>query len=311
MITDAHVHCLSGALNVLVRALDLAGIDRAVVLAWPGEGEAVAEEAERDGAGRLRVAFAPDLRLAGTARWDAELGRIERLTPSLAGLKIYKDLGFGITNLEGKRISLLSPELEPLWAIADGTGLPVILHCGDPADFWRRRPRLRAQQLMRHPEWQYARQPDVKPRSLMYRERAELVRRHPRVRFVGAHFGGFPDTPEALDDYLRLGPVDTSAALEEVLTFDRRAIGEVIAKHHGRIMWGSDVPVGPPPGRDTAAIKISAKFLADSLSMITQAGTVPAPTPLECPWTVAGLGLTGSARAEILHQTAARIFWRD
>src|SRR6266487_51989 len=309
MIIDAHVHCAPGALSVLLRALDLARIDRAVVLAWPGVGEALVDEAERDGAGRLRVAFAPDLQLAGTQRWNAELDRIERLATSLAALKVYKQLSFGIANLDGRPIGLLSPELEPLWALAGRAGLPVILHCGDPADFWRARPGLRAQQLVRYPEWHYANQQGVKARALMYRERAELVCRHPQVCFVGAHLGGFPDGPGALEEYLRLGPVDTSAALEEVLTFDHREVRETIERHHDQIMWGSDLPVGPPPGRDALAVKIAAKFLIDSLNLATESVTLPAPTPVTCPWTVPGLGLTGSARAAVLHQTAARIFW--
>jgi hypothetical protein len=312
LIIDAHLHCDPTALRILMRALDLAGIDRAVVLSRPGLGEPFVEAVAREGHGRLRVALAPDVRLAGTPRWDIELVRLERLTADLAAIKLYKQLGFGIVNADGRRISLLSPELESLWELVEGTGLPVILHCGDPADFWRERPRLRARQLELHPEWWYATQPDVKPRALMYRERAELVHRYPGVCFVGAHLGGFPEGPEPLEEYLQLGPVDTSAALEEALTFDRRIVLQIVDRYPDRIMWGSDLILSAlRPGTDTAAVKIAAKYLVDSLRLVTEAVTLPTPSPLECPWTVRGLGLSGSSRAWVLQRTASRILWRD
>jgi predicted TIM-barrel fold metal-dependent hydrolase len=309
-VVDSHVHCAAGRVEELLRVLDVAGIDGAVVVTFPGEAEAVLEEALRLAPGRLRVLVAPDIRLAGTTAWEPELARMDQLLASAAGIKLYKQASFGVRNSEGSLVSLLSPELEPLWAMAAARGRPVLLHCGDPADFWRRTPRLRSRQLEVHPGFRYRDLPEVPSRRWMIRCRDELFRRHPEVRFVGAHLGGFPATPAELTRFLRLGAADTSAALEEILTFDRPAVERIVHRHERDILWGSDVFVTRTwLGDDRAAVKLKAKFLADSLRMVTAAETVHVPAPHQFPWRAPGLGLTGPRLESVLHGNADRIYW--
>jgi len=259
---------------------------------------------------RLRVLVSPVLELAGGA-WEAELAEIDRLLPYAAGVKLYKDANFGVRNRCGARVSLLSPELEPLWAIAAAHGRPVLVHCADPLDFWRRTPRLRARQLEVYPENRYRGSHTVPSRRSMIRARDELLRRQPAVRFVGAHLGGFPATPSELARFLALGPADTSAALEEVLTFDRPEVDGVLRRHERDLMWGSDLILGAqPPGSERAAVMMSAKFLADSLRLATAAGPVHAPASRDCPWTAPGLNLSGSLREAVLGGNALRMYWQ-
>jgi predicted TIM-barrel fold metal-dependent hydrolase len=310
-VIDAHLHCSASSVHILVRALDIAEIDGAVVLAFPGESRRLLEEAHRVAPRRLRVLVSPILQLAGTgSAWESELAEIDRLLGHAAGIKLYKDANFGLRNRDGKPISLLSPELEPLWAIAAAHDKPLLMHCADPSDFWRRSPRLRARQLEIYPEWSYRRSRAVPSRRWMTRSRDELFRREPSVRFVSAHLGGFPATPGELGRFMGLGLADTSAALEEVLTFDRYAVDRLLRRHEHDIMWGSDLILGAQPkGEERSALMVSAKFLADSLKLATAEEPVHAPASAMCPWTAPGLGLRGSLRESILSANAIRIYW--
>jgi predicted TIM-barrel fold metal-dependent hydrolase len=308
-VVDAHVHCLAGSVGLLVRAMDLAGIDGAVILAAPGQGEQVLEEALGVDSRRLRVLVSPDVSLAATPAWGAELDAMDRLLEHAAGIKLYKNLSFGERRPSGASITFLSPELDDLWAIAAARARPVLLHCADPADFWRRRPRLRARQLEAMPERRYRDAADVRSRKELIAARDELFRRHPTVRFVGAHLGGFPSTPAELARFLRHGPVDTSAALEEVITFDRCRVEPLLRRHEHDILWGSDLVVHEPlPGCESALVKLGAKFLADTLRMATAAEAVHAPST-ECPWRAPGLGLSGELRESVLGRNAIRLYW--
>src|ERR1041385_2867389 len=197
----------------------MAGIDGAVILPAPGQGEQVLEEALGLDPHRLRVLVSPDVSLAGTPAWGAELNAMDRLLEHAAGIKLYKNLSFGLRGRSGGMITLLSPELEDLWSIAAARAKPVLVHFGDPADFWRLRPRLRTRQLDVMPERRYHDAADVPSRRKIIASRDELFRRQPSVRFVGAHLGGFPSTPGELASFLRHGPVHTSAAPEAVLIF--------------------------------------------------------------------------------------------
>ncbi|HXM57097.1 MAG TPA: amidohydrolase family protein [Candidatus Dormibacteraeota bacterium] len=310
-VVDAHLHCRPGSVRILLRALDLAEIDGGVLLGHPSLGAELLDEVARDAPRRLRVLVTPDLSLAGTgAAWDAELRTIERLLDQAAGIKLYKDANFGVRNRQGARVSLLSAELEPLWAIAAARGVPVLVHAADPLDFWRRSPRLRGRALEVHPEAR-CRGRSVPSRRRLLRDRDELLRRWPDVRFVGAHFGGFPATRAELARFLALGPCDTSAALEEVLTFDRPAVDALLRTHRHDVMWGSDLILGEqPPGHERTAIVLSAKFLADALRLATAAEAVHSPSPVECPWRAPGLALPGPLRDEVLGGNAVRVYWR-
>jgi uncharacterized protein len=311
-VIDAHLHCRPGSVGILLRALDLAEIDGAVLLGHAGLGAELLDEVSREAPRRMRVLVTPNLTLAGTgAAWAAELRTLERLLDQAAGLKLYKDANFGVRNQDGARISLLAPELEPLWAIAAARDVPVLVHAADPMDFWRRSPRLRGRALEAHPEARH-RGRRVPSRRRLIGDRDELLRRQPSVRFVGAHFGGFPATPAELARFLALGPADTSAALEEVLTFDRPAVDRLLHSHQDDVMWGSDLIIGrQPPGNERTAIMLSAKFLADSLRLTTAEGPVHSPSPVECPWRAPGLALRGTLRESVLGRNAIRMYWQD
>lgn len=309
-IVDAHVHCLAGCVDLLLRVMDLAEIDRAVVLAWPGNTEALMEKTSC-APHRLRVLVAPDLTLAGTAAWDGELALTDRLLRHAGGIKLYKHANFGLRNVDGAPISLLSPELEPLWAIAARHGCPVLVHCADPIDFWRRTPRLRARQVELHPESRYRGSRGIRSRRRLIAERDEVVRRHPEVRFVGAHLSGFPATVSELTRFLRLGPADTSAALEEVLTLDRPAVDQLVRRHRHDLLWGSDLFLTRAvDGRDDVLVKMTAKHVIDSLRLATAAEPVIPPSP-SCRWVAPGLGLTGGLADAILGGNALRLYWSE
>jgi hypothetical protein len=76
-------------------------------------------------------------------------------------------------------------------------------------------------------------------------------------------------------------------------------------------MWGSDLILGAqPPGSERAAVMTSAKFLVDSLRLVTAGGPVHAPASRDCPWTAPGLDLRGSLGESVLAGNAIRTYWQ-
>ncbi len=187
-----------------------------------------------------------------------------------------------------------------------------MIHCADPADFWRPCPLLRARQLELNPQYCYHDRRGVPARDWMLSCRADLVRRWPNVRFVGAHLGGFPADLREFIDFLSLHSVDTSAALEELLAVDRVGAHRVFQMHARSIIWGSDLMVGPArSGCEAILVKVAAKYLRDSLCLITVGEVIHTPNPVECPWLVQGLALAGDTARHILYSNAAALFWEE
>lgn len=313
MVVDSHLHCSKGAVNLLLRAMDLAEINFGLILPWEGEDELIIEEVLRNGENRLKVAVTPKIRLVGTNQWENELVRIRNLLPNLAAIKFYKEASFSQVG-ELKKLDLLSRDLEPLWEMAIEYNKPVIIHCGDPIDFWGIGRGIRTEQLKMHPEWSYNMQSGILERKKIVQTRARLVDRWKNVKFIFAHMGGFPADLDELSKFLTYGYVDTSASIEELLTLedDRSMLTTIIKKFSGSIMFGSDAMVAPARSNmDGILIRIWAKFLKDSLNMLTSKELMGTPNPREMPWRFYGLGLQDDTLERIISKNALHVFWND
>ncbi|MFT6203745.1 MAG: putative TIM-barrel fold metal-dependent hydrolase, partial [Spirosomataceae bacterium] len=53
------------------------------------------------------------------------------------GLKIYKSLGFSVTNTDGSIVPIDDSRIDGVWAKAGELGIPVLIHTADPAPFWQ------------------------------------------------------------------------------------------------------------------------------------------------------------------------------
>ncbi|HET8866317.1 MAG TPA: amidohydrolase family protein, partial [Gracilimonas sp.] len=52
------------------------------------------------------------------------------------GVKIFKNLGLTVLDSEGNRVQTDDPRIDPVWAKAGELGIPVLIHTGEPAEFW-------------------------------------------------------------------------------------------------------------------------------------------------------------------------------
>ncbi len=52
------------------------------------------------------------------------------------GLKIFKDLGLRVRRVDGTRLRLDDPELDPIWAVCGRLNVPVLIHTAEPAPFF-------------------------------------------------------------------------------------------------------------------------------------------------------------------------------
>jgi len=52
------------------------------------------------------------------------------------GLKVFKSLGLRNKDINGNRIAVDDPRLDPVWAKCGELGIPVLIHAADPKPFW-------------------------------------------------------------------------------------------------------------------------------------------------------------------------------
>jgi predicted TIM-barrel fold metal-dependent hydrolase len=108
--------------------------------------------------------------------------------------EINKSFGTAFRDPEGKLLKVDDPRLDPIWDEAGRLGLPVLIHTGDPPAFFLPvdEHNERYEELSEFPEWSRSNPGDPTFEQLMT-DREQLIAKHPRTIFIGAHIGSNED----------------------------------------------------------------------------------------------------------------------
>jgi predicted TIM-barrel fold metal-dependent hydrolase len=151
---------------------------------------------------------------------------------------------FGLTTMKnGERLKIDDPDLDPVWAAAGRLGLPVFIHTAEPQEFF-------SPLDMHNERWlELALFPDRRQYlnknvsfDLLMSERDDLFRKHPKTRFISAHFGwhasNLPRAAKLLDAYPNV--VLELAAILYDLGRQPRTAHDFFVKYQDRILFGKD-----------------------------------------------------------------------
>lgn len=236
----------------LIATLDEMGVEMMVDLdgGWGAALEARVAAFERRFPGRFvhfaRVDWPAALSAADPGAYAAAQLR-DGIGRGARGLKVWKDLGLHLRDATGALAPVDDARFDPLWAAAGELGVPVLIHVGDPAAFFRPLDATneRAEQLLRRPEWHFY--PGFPPLEEIIAQLERLVLRHPGTAFIGAHVGCYAEDLGRVGALLDRAPnyhIDISARLAE-LGRQPRATRALIEAHPDRVLFGTDSCAAP------------------------------------------------------------------
>jgi predicted TIM-barrel fold metal-dependent hydrolase len=157
--------------------------------------------------------------------------------------EIMKDFGLTARKADGSRLTLDDPELDPIWMTAARLNIPVMMHVGDPASFWKpfdySNERWLEMALFPNRRCPPERCP---PFETLMAERDRLFKKHPKTKFVAAHFGWHANDLGRVARMFDAMPnvyVETGAVLYE-LGRQPRAAHDFIVKYQDRVLFGKD-----------------------------------------------------------------------
>lgn len=138
-------------------------------------------------------------------------------------------------------LSPLDPAFDEALTALEARDIPVLMHVGDPPTFWD--PEL-VPDWARANGWFYA-EGDFVDLEDLYAEHEEMLRRHPGLRVLFAHFFFMSPCPERLADWLRRFPkmnIDVTSGSEMYYDFARDPgfWRGFMSEHRGRIIYGTD-----------------------------------------------------------------------
>lgn len=323
-IIDVHVHLSPSAVPRLTKLMDRYGVSRVVNLSGGTPLQGLDEQlaAAALAPGKLIVFTTLAYEQTRFADYGERMARLVRIAHARGarGLKIAKVLGLGLTKPSGERIPVDDPALDPVFAAAGELGMPVAIHSGDPEAFWlpvnARNPRK--DELEAHPGWALHGR-DVPSFSSLLGELEARIARHPGTTFISVHFGNDAEHPDDVARMLRKYPnlyIDTAARIPELGRHPAPAMRSFFIEFQDRILYGSDLGVGPEPTplflgsqgpRPPTAQEVERFFSSSDRYFTTADRQFDHPTPIQGNWKIDGIALPPAVLAKVYHRNAARL----
>jgi uncharacterized protein len=256
-VIDIHGHIAGGGANFLSSADALAGLVttldglnvRVAVAADNLSGDrlksALAVIAQGPNKDRVRVLTGINFSGVGPGWADRAVAQLEAdLKAGAVGVgEISKSLGLRTRKPDGSRLKVDDPELDPIWDACARLNIPVLIHTAEPQEFFQ-------QPDMTNERWLelalYADRRNYQPGQVTFEqlltERDNVFRKHPKTRFIAAHFGWHANDLGRAAKMLDAFPnvmTEVGAILYD-LGRQPRAARDFFIKYQDRILFGKD-----------------------------------------------------------------------
>jgi predicted TIM-barrel fold metal-dependent hydrolase len=160
-----------------------------------------------------------------------------------SGLKIYKNLGLTLKDNNGNRVPADDERLDPIWEKCAELGIPVLIHTGEPFQFWLPKDKNNERWLELKQKPNRYRDPKIYPPwEQIMEEQHNVFRKHPNTIFINAHLGWLGNDLAKLGKLMDELPnmyTEIGAVLAE-LGRQPRFAREWIIKYQDRVMFGKD-----------------------------------------------------------------------
>ncbi len=157
------------------------------------------------------------------------------------GLKFFKNFGMSVRYSNGKRMTVDDPKLIPVFEICARENIPVLIHVGEPSEFFKPHDEFNERWLELKLRPNRKRPPEPSFEKLIG-ERDRMMQRHPDVNFIYAHMGWHGNDLKRLGKMFDDNPnlyVDIAAVLYE---FGRVPVSgrAFMIQYADRILFGKD-----------------------------------------------------------------------
>jgi predicted TIM-barrel fold metal-dependent hydrolase len=235
--------------------------------------------------------------------WAASRLRVQK-ERGADGLKIWKPFGLHVRDQHGELVKVGDPRLDPVWETAAELGWPVVIHVADPVAFFDPLDETneRWEELHIHPDWHFP-SPPFPPFLSILGGLAELVARHPRTTFIGAHVGCYAEDLAWVGALLDRCPnfhVDFAARIGE-LGRQPYTSRRFFLKYADRILFGSDF------GPNLEAYRVIYRFLETDDEYFNYTAS---PVPEQGRWHVCGLYLPEDVLEKVYFRNAERLLFK-
>lgn len=260
---DAHVHVETDRPDFIQQAID--DNFRLLTINWDDPNESADMEIQQDFALKQINAFPENVAYATTfsVRDFNDPGWEERTIAYLKNsfaqgaiaVKIYKVIGMDLKDKNGKWVMIDDPRFDPIIDFIQSNNIPVIGHLGEPKDCWLPLDKMTVNgdrsYFSNNPEYYMYLHPEAPSYDDQIKARDNMLRKHPNLRFVGAHLGSLEwsvdELSKRLDEFPNMA-VDMAARISHLQyqsLNNWEKVREFMIKYQDRLIYGTDLSAEP------------------------------------------------------------------
>ena len=187
------------------------------------------------------------------------------LQTGATGIKIWKNIGMVLKDTSGHYVMIDDPAFEPVFAYLEQNKIPVMGHLGEPKDCW-----LPANEMIdpgavsyfkENPKYYMFLHPEAPSYNEQIDARDTVLKRHPKLDFLGAHLASLEwsvdELAKRLDRYPNL-KVDMAARMYPIQyqsKIDREKVRDFMIRYQERILYGTDFEVHDDPALNGDSVR--------------------------------------------------------
>jgi len=186
------------------------------------------------------------------------------------GVKVWKNIGMEFRDKTGRFVMIDDPRFDPIFDYIASEGKTLTAHIGEPKDCWLPLDRMLSESNRRyygaHPQYHMYLHPEYPPYEAHIRAVEQVLSRHPKLRYVGAHLASLEwsvaELAKRLDRFPNLA-VDLAARVDDLQLLDPKAVKEFLMKYQDRVLYATDLEMNE--GQDPKAVcaRLRARWTED------------------------------------------------
>ncbi len=206
---------------------------------------------------RLHFATTFSLKNWGTEKWLTQtIAYLKQSFDSGAiAVKIWKNIGMELKDANGKWVMIDDPRFDTVLNFIEKNNITVLGHLGEPRNAWLPTEQMTIagdkEYFTKHPQYHQSLHPENPSYKNQIDARDNMLKKHPYLRFVGAHLGSLEWNVDELAKRLDLFPnmaVDMAARIPHLQVQSVKnwqQVHDFIIKYQDRLIYATDHGVDP------------------------------------------------------------------
>ncbi len=206
---------------------------------------------------RLHFATTFSLKNWGTEKWLPQTIAYlkESFDSGSIAVKIWKNIGMELKDANGKWVMIDDPRFDTVLNFIEKNNITVLGHLGEPRNAWLPTEQMTIagdkEYFTKHPQYHQSLHPENPSYENQIDARDNMLKKHPHLRFVGAHLGSLEynvdELAKRLDEFPNMA-VDMAARIPHLQVQSVKnwhKVHDFIIKYQDRLIYATDHGVDP------------------------------------------------------------------